>query len=172
MVSTARPLDLIVQRSTLELLEAIGVPAAPRLAGPSQAPMSGQFAGLVRFSAPAFRGALSLTVPTKILARTVRASANEATLLDWLRELTNQLMGRLKNKLVRYQLLVRVAASTSGSAATMETQFRPIKGSERVYMFRTMTDDVVVRLRGELDDKALVFSSTAEVIDEGDVILF
>src|SRR5258705_2070077 len=68
-------------------------------------------------------------------------------LQDWMREVTNQLAGRIKNRFSRYRLVVQVglpSATTVGfGEAAPEAQRDAL-----VYVFRTLKDDVLVTLSG------------------------
>lgn len=166
--------DLIVQRATIELLAAHGIAAAPdpRPAMSSASRSPHEYAGIVRFCAPAFCGALRLSIGTDTLLQLRKASNHSCSTVDWMRELTTQLIGRIKNKVARYQSALRVELPTASSEKALALEFDQVQGTVLSYAFRTVKEPVLVWLRGRFDESALVFSGDAGQADEGDTILF
>jgi hypothetical protein len=170
-----RSIDLIVQTTTIGLLHSYGVGTAPLAAGRVLEPPAddpSRLAGIMSFSAPSFAGTLILSVTPQILAATTsNPLATQHARLDWARELVNQLMGRIKNRLVRFQVTAHVGLP---SAATPELAERQTAGAKMrlKYAFHTLRGDVLVTLAGQFSESVLVFSGDAEGVDEGDVILF
>jgi hypothetical protein len=163
-------MDLIIQRSTIELFDSYGVAVAPAQSSeipPNQADLVGS----VQLSGAAIRGVLTLAASSATLARTLPQTSQPLALQDWVRELTNQLAGRVRNRFARYQLSIQVSLPTSKDP---KSQAPPAgaKRTELVYVFRTLKDDVIVKLSGDFDEGSLVFSSSPAVAEEGEVILF
>ena len=162
-------MDLIIQRSTIELFESYGVAVAP--ADSSDVPQKpADFVGSVQLSGTAIRGVLNLAASRDTLTRTLPRTGQTLVLQDWVRELTNQLAGRIRNRFARYQLSIQVSLPTSNHPASQPP--KSAKQTELVYVFRTLKDDVIVKLSGDFDEGSLVFSSNPAVAEEGDVILF
>jgi hypothetical protein len=61
----------------------------------------------IGFSSPTLSGSLLLAVPNSVLQQTLPAP--DANLADWSGELANQLLGRLKNQLLNYQVAITLA---------------------------------------------------------------
>ncbi len=61
--------------------------------------------GLMGFTAPNLKGSVTLVVPSEVSFATQAGSDP----LDWTGELTNQYLGRLKNKLISYGVLLDLA---------------------------------------------------------------
>jgi hypothetical protein len=167
-----RILDLVVQTSGVELLQAYGIPAAPLpptalSACPLPEPALGSS---VSFSGTGLQGVLVLCMPLETLHRTTEAVAGTHQDRDWIRELCNQLMGRIKNRLVRYQVALRPGVPTVLDPPAL----RRMAGlhTDLAYVFRTLTGSVVVWLNGDFDRTNLVFSCSVDVVGEGDVVLF
>jgi hypothetical protein len=161
-------MDLILQRSTIELFESYGVAVAPTNSSEADRKPP-DLIGSVQLSGSAIRGVLTLAASSATVTRTLQRTSEAQGLQDWVRELTNQLAGRIRNRFARYQLAIQVSLPT-----TKDPRSEPPKGkhTELVYVFRTLKDDVVVKLSGDIDEASLVFSSNAAVAEEGEIILF
>jgi len=90
-------LDNVTQTSCVELFEAYGVTLDRRESTPELGPGAILLCGIVGFSGPGARGTCILATTAEPLAA---SSPPETTARDWVAELTNQLMGRIKNKLL------------------------------------------------------------------------
>jgi hypothetical protein len=162
-------MDLIIQRSTIELFESYGVAVAP--AESSEVPQKQtDFVGSVQLAGSAIRGILAVGASTATLTRTLPRTGQPQALQDWVRELTNQLAGRVRNRFARYQLTIQVSLPSSKHPQS-EAAPKP-KNTELVYVFRTLREDVVVKLSGDFDEASLVFSANAGIAEEGEIILF
>ncbi len=85
-----------------ELLEAYSVAVSPSdAAHPAEDPL----VGVIGFTASKLRGNLALLIPSEVVRATQRAS----DVMDWTGELTNQFLGRLKNKLMVYGVALEVS---------------------------------------------------------------
>ena len=167
-------IDSLVQASLVELFAAYGVAVAPlprtlaervpRLPNVSAA------ASLLVQGSSTRPGRLTLSMPDVVLElmRGVDASSLKE---DWARELCNQLMGRLKNRLLHFS--VRIAA---GALATIDSQAlaRQLASapSARVYTVRTLRGEVVVTLQGMPEERELVYVGAGPSANEGDAIWF
>ena len=90
---------------------------------------------------------------------------------DLLRELTNQLAGRVKNRLLNFALMLSIGVPSVLSGQALERQ-RPRRDTEVVYLFRTLRGEIVVTLDIHIDPGALDYSGTSRVAKEGDFIAF
>jgi hypothetical protein len=100
-------IDGLVQDVTRALFESYGVkldldgsPVAKILA-------SVQMISTIGFSSVSLSGSLLLAIPNGVLERTLPTP--DANLADWSGELANQLLGRLKNQLLHYQVAINLA---------------------------------------------------------------
>jgi len=130
-------------------------------------------AGMLGFDGPSFSGMLTLSLPPPVFHALCEASprSGTTTLADWTQELTNQLLGRIKNRLSVFQTNIRshLPSVLSGVAPERLRQRTP---SEILYRFRSLRGDILVTLDAPLGDTVLVYSGSAGVAHEGDVILF
>jgi len=153
----------------VELFRSYGVAVAPtQRSSVRPPPHEADCAAAIGFSAPRFSGTLTLSVPLEVLKSMRDAPQGDAALNDWIREITNQLLGRIKNRLMRFQVVLQVGlpAAVKGGGALKGS------GAELVYVFHTLRDQVLVVIEGSLDPSVLQFSGNMNIASEGDVILF
>ena len=170
-----RPLiDALVQSSTVELFQSRGIAVAPlpsSVGNPHQGSYFG-LAGIVTLSSPKASGSLSLSWADPVFSLfTPPIPASSLGARDLLRELTNQLAGRVKNRLLNFALMLNIGVPTVLSGQALERQ-RARRETEVVYMFRTLRGEIVVTLDLSIDGDALSYSSTSRVAKEGDFIAF
>ena len=68
------------------------------------------FCGIVGFTGDQMRGALLLATSAEPLGRTLPST--EASLREWIAELSNQLLGRIKNRLVSHGVTLHMSTPT------------------------------------------------------------
>lgn len=161
-------LDVLVQAATVDLFRAYGLAMAPMPKRPTGRAIGrpGDFVGCIRFSGSGVHGTLWLVLSPEIVQQTRAWEMRVSQAIDWTRELVNQLMGRLKNRFLRYQVHVEVElASASVRAGSIFFD----RGD--LYPFRTLRGEIAVVLASSLEGARFVYS-TAEVGNEGDVVLF
>ena len=170
MSSPRQIVDAVVRSATIELFASYGVAAAPvDLAVNAIINPQHELLGSISFTAPSLRGVLLLSAANRTLAKVAHESPESALLRDWMRELTNQLMGRIKNRLSRYQLVLQAGLPGVVDGRMFE---QSAKGASFRYAFRTLTGEIFVILVGDFDLSALTFSTVQSTAEEGDVILF
>ncbi|MEO7037175.1 MAG: chemotaxis protein CheX [Polyangiaceae bacterium] len=166
--------DALVQSSTVELFQSRGIAVAPLPSSVGNAHQGGYFAlgGLVTLTSAKASGSLSLSwadAVFSLFAPQVPASSVGAR--DLVRELTNQLAGRVKNRLLNFALTLSIGIPTVRSGEDLEQQ-RPRRDTDVLYRFRTLRGDVVVILDLTIDGGALSYSGSGRVAKEGDFIAF
>jgi hypothetical protein len=116
-------LDEILTVATRQLLEANNLTIEPAEAhAPDPAP---SYAASIGFTSDMGAGALVLVVPQAIVRRSFPqslqgADANQDQLTDWAGELANQLLGRLKNKLIPHGLEIHLSIPIVVLGCSME----------------------------------------------------
>lgn len=162
-------LDTIVQSSVVGLMHAHGVAVAPvpPLRGAPAGPVV-DLTGVVKLDGKGLNGTLSLAIPSEVLAL-VKQPVREPR--DVIRELTNQLMGRVKNRLIQFQVALQTGLPQVLDKEQM-AQRRSRSATFAVYYFRTIRGEMVVTLEGNIDGSALSYSGAIQIPNEGDVILF
>src|SRR5882724_4610876 len=166
-------IDLILQRSTIELFEAYGVAVAP-IAGSKRErqhtiPPS-HLIGTMHLSAASYHGELLLAVAPATLERTQSGARGSRDMDDWVLELSNQLAGRIKNRLVRYRVSVQVSFTPTAKESAGDVSLAGLPVLE--YVFRTLKDDLYVTLSRGFELARPTMDCEPNVADEGDVILF
>jgi hypothetical protein len=166
-------LDVILQSCTVELFHALGVAVAPiGRSWTASAPRAHfSLVGTVGFSDPKANGSLVLSMDDSVYALFPQPALTSRAKEDLLRELTNQLIGRIKNRLLQFQLTLRTALPSVVRKQMIDQQF----GSATpfaAYVFRTLRGEVVMTVHGLIDEAALNYAARVVVPKEGDFIEF
>lgn len=168
-------IDTILQSSAVELFHSQGVAVAPlRPAALGAQQRFYDWVGLIHFEAANLSGVLTVSIPMPVWSNrdTQGAlSADSETLADWHRELANQLMGRIKNRLLKFQLTLRPRLPSALSGAALELH-RKRSASEVLYRFRALRGDILVVVDAPLERAILAYAGDAQIAREGELILF
>lgn len=126
------------------------------------------FCGVVGFSGEHMRGTLLLATSSEPLGRT--SPATDASLREWIAELSNQLLGRIKNRL----LPCGVVLFLSTPVVLRGEHIAPFSGSElKPLLFACPGGTVCVWLDSELSARIdLAQHSQDEGLSEGSSMLF
>ena len=131
------------------------------------------FITVIGFSSRTFNGSLLLVLPRSLVEHTLPAA--DASLADWCGELANQLLGRLKNRLIDYQVSLNMTLPVviSGGRFALPAKTRPVT---RYFCFVSDWGKFFVRLEAEIGPNVeLVRQARPEagrVLDEGELLLF
>jgi hypothetical protein len=127
---------------------------------------------VVTLTSPKAHGSLSLSWADPVFSLfTPPIPATSLSARDLMRELTNQLAGRVKNRLLNFALMLNIGVPTVLSGQALERQ-RPRRDTEVHYLFRTLRGEIVVTLDLVIDPTALNYSGTNRVAKEGEFIAF
>jgi CheY-specific phosphatase CheX len=166
-------LNTIVQGSTVELFHACGIAVAPLPAGQLASGHGARFGltGMVTFNAPKLSGSLALSLADEIYGLLTPPASGAAAISDALRELTNQLAGRVKNRLLQFQVVLSVGIPTTVNGPLFA---RGSVKNETITLcpFRTLRGEVRVVLTAAVEEGALSYSNAVKVAKEGDFIPF
>ena len=127
----------------------------------------------IGFSSEALGGSLLLAITNDLLVKT--APAPEVNLADWSGELANQLLGRLKNQLLKYSVAVNLALPVvlEGGEFKLPARRRP---HSRHVSFVSESGRVFIRTEMELCANAQLVrqpeAAGAASMDEGEFVLF
>lgn len=171
-------LVLIVQRCTIELFGAHGVAVAPAGLPARQSPdrPPSHVVGVVDVSVRARRARITLSTSDATLARTSPGAADPSARLEWLRELTNQLAGRIANRFARHRVPMKVGLPTTSKSGDRKAAAGAYDPTDPCLSltFHALRDTVQVTLSsGAFEDDEL--STQPEPLassNEGDIILF
>jgi hypothetical protein len=158
----------------VELFQSRGIAVAPlpSSVGNPHHPTFFNLAGLVSLTSPKANGSLSLSWADPVFSLfTPPVPASALGARDLMRELTNQLAGRVKNRLLNFTLLLTIGVPTVLSGQALDRQ-RQRRETEVVYMFRTLRGEIVVTLDLVVDGDALSYTGQNRVAKEGEFIAF
>jgi hypothetical protein len=165
-------IDAMVLGSLVDLFQAYGVALAPlpRVAL-ARAPALPELSATIAFSrAGAAPGRLSLSTPSAVLDLT-RGGAAVTQRMDWIRELTNQLLGRIKNRLLHFSVTIEFGTLSVVDSKQLAMQLERAL-SARVYAARTLRGEVVVILDGMPEESELSYVGPGTQPVEGELLLF
>jgi hypothetical protein len=166
--------DVLVQSSTVALFHAYGVavaPLSPNDLGIADFHPNFPLVG-VAFRARAMHGMLVLSLPDTVAGQVRMDSQRDLDGRELLRELGNQALGRLKNRLTQYQVTLACGLPTLFDRRPDFERAVPRPAKLRVYGLRTIHGVVNVAVVGVIDPSMLEYSSTTVLNAEGDIILF
>jgi hypothetical protein len=167
-------IDMLLQSATVAVFHACGVASAPlaplELAADE---LELEFPVVtMAFRAPGIDAALVTSLPKSVCARLDIGRRSQADTRDILREFTNLVMGRLKNRLTLYQVTLKSSLPICRDRQAELDSVFPKSGTVRAFRFRTLDGVATLALKGTIDESRLVYSSTIQINAEGDIILF
>jgi hypothetical protein len=174
--STAKPqrgaIDSLVQASLVELFQAYGIALAPIPKSiRDRPPPLPDVSAMIGFSTDARRpGRLTLSLPSAVLGL-MKGDVQGFRQGDWARELTNQLMGRIKNRMLQFSVRLQAGLPSNVESKLLESQLQGA-GPTSFYMGRTLRGEVVVTLEGMPHESELTYVGTGRIPSEGETILF
>jgi hypothetical protein len=165
--------DSLLQGALVDLFSAYDVPVAPvaRSSGPYTQPVPEVSASIdfKRRAASVESGRLTLSLSRSLLD-SMKPSETSSVQLDWARELTNQLAGRLKNRLLPFDVRLELGMPAIADQKMLEHELR--SGSAgRVYPARSVRGQLLVTIRGLPEDAELTYVGSASA-SEGATLFF
>lgn len=113
------------QEAMLELFEAYSLPTRETIVARSA---DDPTVGVIGFTASNLRGNLALLIPAEV----IRATQTDSDPMDWAGELTNQYLGRLKNKLISYGVALEISTPLVVSGLSLRLQEPSGASTQRV----------------------------------------
>ena len=143
--SSVKTLDSVVESASFALFESVGVPLE-RV--PAVTRSRDDIGASIWFTSSVLRGAVVL-ISTRALVRQalpeeMREGAPDEQIADWMGELTNQLLGRIKNKLLSFGVTLEMSTPTvifgidlanKDTRARLRRQFAFRSGEEPLSVF-------------------------------------
>jgi predicted phage-related endonuclease len=172
MVDGRSILSTIVQSAVVDLFREYGIAVAPvprRASGASA--VDNYLGATIGFSEKSMTGTLNLFVAESLLTTAKQMSGFSFKVEDFARELVNQLLGRIKNRMLLYQIELKVGLPRMTSQTTADTR-QDTKQERLEFHFRGLRGGVRVNLQGSINYSAIVYSGIRVAGVEGDVILF
>ena len=127
-------------------------------------------AGIIGFTSDMMRGSIVLALGEKPLRDSASENIHHR---DWIQELSNQLLGRIKNKLLNYGLDLQM--TTPLSLRGMHLVPQSCEETNKPFIFRTNDGDAVcVLFDAEIDDSLELKKIDDEPLcpSEGELLLF
>jgi hypothetical protein len=163
--------DTIVQGTMVDLFHSLGIALAPvdrnDLLADRARPQ--ELGAQLQFRGGAFSGVLTVSVPSGLYQQAGK-QREQTDGRDWIREVTNQIFGRLKRRLLQFQVELGTGLPANLTAEAFDRERK--QPGFVVYAFRTLRGEVVVTLSGQLAHSTLAYANAAQIPSEGDVILF
>lgn len=174
MLDSRATLHTILQGSTVDLFHSFNIAVAPleRHLHQRDAIPFHEISGIISFTGRGFTGSLSVGVPAEVFDLMRHHEAGRGPdQRDWIREVTNQLCGRVKSRLLPFQIALRIGVPVSLTREGFERH--KARGPFFAgYLFRTLRGEIVVTVAGDIRHDVFVYSGVSESASEGDIILF
>lgn len=168
-------IDALVQGSLVELFQAYDVAVAPKPRSAREAtPKLPDFCvgiGFTREAASRKTGRLTMSLPSEVLAQMKTDASTPVRQADWMRELTNQLLGRIKNRLLQFSVRLQAGLPQNLEPKLLLEQMQS-STAMRAYVGRTLRGEVLVTLEGIPAESELVYIGPSTVAREGDTFFF
>jgi chemotaxis protein CheX len=185
MSEVSSPPTIVIDKLVVELTIAqlaaskIDLKVVPQ---PGPQPRHCELAGMVGFTSERMRGSLMIASTFELFARSRLAAVKSQPLSpanardwlyvrDWATELTNQLAGRLKNRLVSFGVSLRASTATalSGSALAFGT---PTASRAKPHVFKAGSEELWVFFDAVIEPDMQLTPRSEAAAEEGEVILF
>jgi hypothetical protein len=164
-------LETLVQVCVVELFQSARLTVAPlgvsRRGTDTTDPTA--LLGVVVFSGEGLSGRITLSLHDTVYSLLDRPPVSDEAKRDTVKELANQLCGRIKNRLLRFRVALRTSLPAVMNAQAL---VRPRGASVTTYTFGTRRGDVVAAVEGNLNVATLDYQSSVIVQAEGEVVLF
>lgn len=165
-------IDDIVRQCARDLFSSFGLEITPE--PPDDNPV--ELIGIIGFAGDGVRGTVSIAVSPGVPALALRSIPGSADsgIHDWLAESTNQLMGRIKNKILAWGVSVSIALPIVLRGLQVRL-YTPSKAPIRSYGFRMNSERILVLVDIQAAEELILTkeeSPEAEVLDEGGMLLF
>jgi CheY-specific phosphatase CheX len=175
---TQKAMDGAVQEAVSGLFEAYGYPVVPL--GPPDTVDSekeySEMAGVIGFCTEQLSGNLVISTSEAVVLSTVPAGVNRPQSSDWLGELSNQLLGRLKNQLRRFGVALQMSTPIVLVGPRLQIFGSAVSGV-RAYRFglaQGQTEPLVIMLdlQAQDDFRLEQVELKEEIIPEGGELFF
>jgi hypothetical protein len=163
--------DTIIQSSIVEIMRTYDISVAPR----SRSEVIGHVpesdvVGIISFEGSNIGGNLTLAVPSTVCDLPMPRRPSNTTHAEWTYELTNQVMGRIKNRLIQFQVRLRTYVPTVLSGVAVQRHKRRT-ASEVLYQFVALRGDISVTVDASLARAVLEYSNAPLVVSDSEPLL-
>jgi hypothetical protein len=165
-------LDTMIQSSTVDLFHAAGIAVAPiasTRADPG-AVTTRALMSVISFSGSGMGGSLGMLVPTAVFDLVKQDPNRPFTGPAWVQDSVNQLLGRIKARLLQFQVTIQMGLPLSLDEKGLKALVS--QGIVAAYRFRTLRGEIAITLSGKIDYSKLNYSNQTSFATEGDIIIF
>jgi hypothetical protein len=165
-------LETMIQGSTVDLFHAAGIAVAPIAStrvDPS-AVTSRALMSIIGFSGSGMSGSLGMLVPTGVFELVKQDPSRPFTGPAWVQDSVNQLLGRIKARLLQFQVTLQMGLPASLDEKGLKQLVS--QGILAAYRFRTLRGEIAVTLSGKVDYSKLNYTNQTSFASEGDIIIF
>ena len=174
MFDRRQVLNTVIHSSVVDLFHSNAIAVAPlerARASTLQDLPRPDLAAYISFTGRGMNGGLILCVPSGVFQLVKQDPIRPFTGGDWVREQSNQLLGRIKNRLTQFQVTLSSGLPTLLSEEAFKRQTsRP--DPSYIFEFRTLRGVITIVLAGNIDMNVFVYSSFVSLPNEGDIIIF
>jgi hypothetical protein len=171
MVDNQSILKTLIQGATVELFQCYRIAVAPMLQNqPLPKQVNDYVGGYGTFTGDGLNGTLGLLVPKTVFSLASVEGIRIFNILDWTKELTNQLFGRIKSRLAHYQMLILGAIPSALDGKSLEMRVAASSPFMTAH-FRSIRGQVIVTVAGTIDYSKFQFSSLTHVPEAGDIVM-
>jgi hypothetical protein len=165
-------LETMIQSATVDLFHAAGIAVAPLAANriDCDAVSSQALMAMINFSGAGASGTIGLLVPSPVFELVRQDPARPFSGMSWVQDSVNQLLGRLKARLLQFQMPLQMGLPMSMDNKGLQHLMK--QGILAAYRFRTLRGEISVTLSGRIDYAKLNYSSTVTHVAEGDIVIF
>jgi CheY-specific phosphatase CheX len=163
-------LDTMLEHAVEGLFSSINV--STQIAAAREVVHVRDYAGIIGFGGDS-KGTLAIVAKHEVLQKLypIQESASAEALADWLGELTNQLLGRLKNLLLRHGLTIALGTPVIARGGEI---WSPAQKEPRMYTVLSSAGTLTLFLEWIAADRVEIQEAQAEssIADEGELMLF
>ncbi len=165
-------LETLIQGSTVDLFHTAGIAVAPVVASrfDTEEITSRALMASISFGGTGISGTLGLLVPTGVFELVKQDPAHPFTGLAWVQDSVNQLLGRIKSRLLQFQVTIQMGLPMLLDDKALKHM--TAQGVLAAYRFRTLRGEISVTLAGKIDYSRLNYSNQTTFATEGDIVIF
>lgn len=165
-------LETMIQSSTVDLFHAAGIAVGPVAVNKVDCTnvQSRALMAMIHFGGSGAQGTLGLLVPTGVFELVRQDPARPFTGMAWVQDSVNQLLGRIKARLLQFQMPLQMGLPLSMDEKSLRSLLQ--QGILAAYRFRTLRGEISVTLSGKIDYARLSYASQLTHASEGDIVIF
>lgn len=173
MPTLDRQLDVVVKDASVGLLDAYGIAISLHSQDVISRVKTDFRAGVIGFSGEHLKGSVSLQIDDETLKKIGSPSYD---LNDWVAELSNQLLGRIKNKLLRFDVIIGPSTPIAVTGEQLQMTFKSQKAHVLEFRGDSGNEKIVVYVDAEVEPnfevREIDGGDKESPIAEGETVIF